>query len=74
MLEVAAEEGRDVGASLRDDEVVDVEQLRDARERRVSIVVARGAPGVEGRFLRGRPGDYGACFVFAFQEDGSVEG
>jgi len=30
MLKVAAEERRDVGAGLGDDEVVDVEQLSDA--------------------------------------------
>ncbi len=67
VLEVVAEEGRDVGAGLADDEVVDVEELGDAGERGVAVVggVGGGLPAVEGDVRGDEPGDDGARFVFA---------
>lgn len=72
--QVGAQEGRDVGPRLRHDEVVHVEELGDARERRVPVRVAGLAPGPEGDALRRGPGHDGAGFVFALECYGRVEG
>lgn len=80
MVEVAPQERREVGAGLGDDEVVDVEELGDAVEGRLAVVVAAGrgvrvvvvgvGPRAEGRFLGGGPGDDVAVFVLAEEHDG----
>jgi len=54
--------------------VVDVEEFRDAGEGAIAVGVVGLAPGAEGDFLGGCPGDDGAGFVFAFEDDGGVEG
>lgn len=73
-LKIRAEKGCDIGTSLGDNKVVDVEELGDAGEWRVAVCVAGLAPGAEGGFLGGGPGDDGACFVFAFERYWGVEG
>jgi hypothetical protein len=45
--------------------VVDVEELGDARERRLALAVLHVVPGVEGHVLRVWPRHDGARFVFA---------
>lgn len=74
VVQVGAQERREVGPRLRDDEVVDVEELGDAVERALAVVgglrVLRVRPGAEGGFLRRRPGDDAAVFVFAEEDDG----
>lgn len=73
VLQVGAQEGRDVGPRLRHDEVVHVEELGDAREWRVAVRVAGLAPGAERDALRRGPGHDGVVFVFALQRYGRVE-
>lgn len=73
VLQVRAQEGSDVGPRLRDDEVVDVEELRDAREGGFAVRVVGLPPGVEGDFLARGPGHDGARFVLAFEDYGRVE-
>lgn len=72
VLEFGAEERSDVWTGLGDDEVVDVEELGDAGEGGIAVGVAGVAPGAEGDFLGVCPGDDGAGFVFAFEDDGGV--
>ena len=74
MVQVGAQEGGNVGTGLGDDEVVDVEELGDAGKGRVALGVGGLAPGAEGDFLGGGPRDDGPGFVFAFEDDGGVEG
>ena len=73
MLQVGAQKRGDVGPGLRDDEVVDVKELRDAREGRFAVRVVGLAPGAKGDLLTRSPGNDGAGFVFAFEDDGGVE-
>lgn len=72
VLEFCAQEWSDVWTGLGDDEVVDVEEFCDAGERGFAVGVAGVTPGAEGDFLGGGPGDDGAGFVFAFEDDGGV--
>lgn len=72
VLEFGAEERGEVGTGLGDDEVVDVEELGDAGEWGITVGVAGVAPGAESDFLGVGPGDDGAGFVFAFEDDGGV--
>jgi len=74
MLQVGAQEGRDVGPGLGHDEVVYVEELGNAGKRRVTVRVAGLAPGSERDTLRRGPGDDGARFVFASERCRRVEG
>ena len=70
---VRGREGQERGAGVRDEEVVHVEELGQAGERRVALRGPAGGgvrPGAEGDFLRRGPGDDGACFVFALEEEG----
>lgn len=73
-LKVGAEERSNVWASLRDDKVVDIEELGDAGEGRFTVRVIGLAPGAEGDFLARGPGDNGAGFVLTFKDYGGVEG
>lgn len=73
MLQVGAQEGSNVGPSLRDDEVVHVEELGDAGERGVTIRVVGLTPGAKGDFLAGSPWDDCAGFIFTFEDHGRVE-
>lgn len=72
MLEFCAEEGSNVWSCLRDDEVVDVEELGDTGEWGFSVSVAGVFPWTEGDVLSRGPGDDGAGLVFAFEEDWGV--
>lgn len=72
MLEFGAEEGSDVGARLRDDEVIDVEEFGDAGEWRLSVGVAGVFPGAKSDVLSGGPGDDCTGFIFAFEKDWGV--
>lgn len=72
MLEFGAEERGNVGPGLGDDEVVDVEELGDAGEGGIAVGVACVAPGAEGDLVGVCPGDDGAGFVFAFEDDRGV--
>lgn len=51
MLQVRAQEGSNIGPRLRDDEVVDVEELGDAGERGITIRVVGLTPGTKSDFL-----------------------
>lgn len=55
--------------------MVDVEEFGDAGERGVTVVDVVGglAPGVEGQFLGGSPGDDPAGFIFALEDYGGVK-
>jgi len=64
-MEVGAEEGGEVGSSLGDNKVIDVEELCDAVERGFAARVAGMRPGLEGCFFGGDPGDDVSGFVFA---------
>lgn len=64
-VHVRLEEGDEVGPGLADDEVVDVEELGDAAERGVTVVVGCVCPVVEIGRVGGRPGDDVAVDVFA---------
>jgi len=74
MLEVRAKERRDIRSGLGNNEMIHVEELCDAGEGAIAIGVVGLAPGTEGDFLGGGPGDDGAGFVFAFEDYGEVEG
>ena len=80
MLEVASKEGSDIWSCLANDEVIDVEELGDAGERRISLVggVRGGFPIVERDLVlwgrQSEPGNYGAGFVFAKKGVGAIVG
>ena len=73
-MEVAAEEGRDVGTGLGNDEVVYVEEFGYTGERGVAVgsVAKRGGRAEVGRVCGG-PGDDVALFVFTSHGYGGVE-
>jgi hypothetical protein len=54
--------------------MVYVEELGDAGERGLAFFVVGVAPGLEDNVLTMWPGDDGACFVFAEDCYGGVEG
>lgn len=62
-VHVGLEEGHQVGARLAHDEVVHVEELRDAHQRRLAVLLRRVGPGAEG--LRCRPWHHPAVGVLA---------
>lgn len=74
VLELGAQEGSDVRPGLRDDKVVNIKELGNTGERAFAVGVAGVAPGAEGGFFGGGPGDDGAGLVFAAEDDGGVTG
>jgi len=73
-VEVAAEERGDVGAGLRDDKVVYVEEFGYSGEGGVAVgSVAKRGGGAEVGRVCGGPGDDVALFVFTFHGHGGVE-
>ncbi len=74
MLEFGAQERGEVRTCLRDHEVVDIEELGDAGQRRLSIGVAGVTPWPKGDFLSRCPGYDGASLVLASEDDRGVHG